>query len=165
LHVDSVNVQNLDAFEKPLVLDVKYVVPDAFHTVSSATKGLSLVGHIPSPCEKTYLQAGYTQKRNSPFEFRVPVRLQSTVEFQLPKGFELKDVDRLNHSDRTAFVAWSSRCKLESEAVKLEFSASRPAGRYPAAKYSAYYEDTKKAIGLFDRPLVIQSLGDAKGAN
>ncbi len=159
LHLDHVTIENLDEFDKPLVVDMKYAVPEAFHVVASAERGKTLVGHLPSPWERAYFQAGYVQQRKSPFEFTMPVRLESTVEFEVPKGFELKDADQLAHTEQTPFIAWASRSSLEGNAIKLEYRARRFAGRHRADEYSTYYEDAKKALALFDRPLLIQAIG------
>jgi hypothetical protein len=94
----------------------------------------------------------------------MPVRVESTVEFELPKGFELKDADKMVYSDRTPFLAWTSRSKLEGNAITLEYRARRFVGRHQADEYRSYYEDAKKALGLFDRPLMIQAIA-AKAAN
>ena len=146
LHLDSVTVENLDDFEKPLIVDLKYAVPEAFHVVTSAARAKTLVGHLPSPWEKTYFQAGYVQQRKSPFEFMIPVRLESTVEFELPKGFELKDADKMVYSEKTPFIAWASRSQLEANGVKLEYRARRFTGRHRADEYPSYYEDAKKVL-------------------
>jgi Transglutaminase-like superfamily len=157
LRLDDVVIKDLDAIEKPLTLNLKYAVPDAFHTVGAAA-GASLVGRIPSPWETFFFQAEYLQRRKSPFELSMPMRLESTIEFKLPKGFDLKDVNALAESKRTPFVAWATRVKRDGDTMKLEFRARRNAGLHQANEYATFYKDMKSALRVFDRPLTMQAV-------
>jgi tetratricopeptide (TPR) repeat protein len=157
LRLKDLTIQNLEDLDKPLKLDLKYSAPEAFRAVASSTPATALVGHLPSPWEKTYLGTWYVRERKSPFELEMPVRIESTVEVELPKGYELKDVDELAHSEQGRFVAWATRTQKNGDALKLEYRARRFTGRHGPEEYSAYYDAIKKALGVFENPLMIQS--------
>jgi hypothetical protein len=164
LRLESATIDELHSLDKPLTLKLKYAMPEAFHTVGSTDTGATLVGRIPSPWETYFFDSEFVQRRQSPFEFKMPIRVESTIELKLPSGFDLKDVSTLTGSQQSPFVAWATRVKREGEIMKLEYRARRPAGLHPADKYAAYYSEMKNALRVFERPLTLQaaSSGAAK---
>ena len=157
LQLKDFSIDHLDDLDQPLVLHLKYEVPEAFHVVSATADGATLVGHLPSPWEKTFIQAENTQRRKSPFEFFVPFRLESTTDFQLPKGFELKDFDSRPQSEKTPFIAFGSRVQPAEGTLKVDYRARRFAGRHDPQEYTAYADATKRALSIFDRPMIIRA--------
>jgi hypothetical protein len=157
LRLIDVKFENLDDATKPLTVKVKYAAPEAFHPMKSAAGGATVVGRLPAPWETTYLRADYVQARKTPFEFTIPVRLESTIAFELPKGYRLQDANQLADAKQTRFMEWASRVQPSDERVTLEYRARRFAGRHRSEDYAAYYDDIRSAIRLFDRPLTIQA--------
>jgi hypothetical protein len=157
LRLTDVKIENLDDVAKPLQIKVKYAAPEAFHAVKSAAGGFTVVGRLPAPWEATYLRAEYVQARKTPFEFMIPVRVESTIEFELPKGFRLQDANQLADTKQTPFLAWASRVRPGDQRVTLEYRARRFTGHHPSEDYAKYYDDIRSALRLFDRPLTIQA--------
>jgi transglutaminase-like putative cysteine protease/Tfp pilus assembly protein PilF len=156
---EHISIENLDEVDRPLLVHLKYTAPEAFHVVASKTSSKTLVGHMPSLCEKTYFQAANVQQRKSPFELVMPLRLESTVELVVPKGFDVQDSHKLAQSEQSGFTTWASRIQPQGNAIKLEYRARRLSGRHRAEDYPQYCDAMKKALGVFDRPLVIQDVG------
>jgi hypothetical protein len=157
LRFTDVKFENLDDVAKPLTVKAKYAAPEAFHAVKSVAGASTVVGRLPAPWETTYMRAEYMQVRKTPFEFTIPVRLESTIELELPKGFRLQDASQLADAKQTQFLAWASRVQPDNERVTLEYRARRFAGHHPSEDYAVYYDDVRGAVRLFDRPLTIQA--------
>ncbi len=157
LRLKNVTIENLEETKEPLVLEMEYAAPDAFHLVGSAASGGTMVGQLPASWEMRYLEAEYVPHRKTPFEFWMPMRIESTTNVDLPAGYEMQDVDRLVVRGSTQFVSWASRAEAKGPTVTLEYRARRLAGRHPATEYAAYYKDVNDALGVFRRPVTLQS--------
>ena len=163
LQLKDFSIDHLDDLDQPLVLHLKYEVPEAFRVVSAAADGTTLVGHLPSPWEKTFIQAENTQRRKSPFEFTIIPSASSqsttTAISIFRQEFELKDFDSRPQSEKTPFIAFGTRVQPAEGALKVDYRARRFAGRHDPQEYTAYADATKRALSVFDRPMIIRAAG------
>jgi hypothetical protein len=156
VRVKRVDVENLDDTSKPLVLHLEYLLPDAFHRLVASADGNTLVGRIPSTWETYFLEAEYLDARETPFEVKSPKLIHTSLEIQLPNGYQLGELERWTTSGQTAFVAWASQAHQTGTSINVEHSVRVPAGQYAAKYYPEYYADMKEALSLLQMPVMFR---------
>jgi hypothetical protein len=145
-HVQAANV---DDPAKPLELKLEYEIGGQFTADSGG-----LTGRVPALLETSYLQATPISERDTPFEVRYPLRLESTARLRLPQGFSLRGgAPAAARAGDARFVAFQGRAETESDALTLHFEASRTPGVFAPSDYARYYEESRRALGFFDRSL------------
>jgi len=151
-------IEHLDDPSQPLVIYLEYQVPDAMHALSSTAFGNTVVGRVPAFWETYFLEAEYSEARETPFEIGTPKLVRSNIEIVLPAGYYLSDIDRLTGTGRTRFAAWASQARQQQDGpVVFDYVVRVPAGRFTAAEYQEYYAGMKQSLAAFHVPITIQS--------
>ena len=157
IRLQSLTIQNLEDLSQPLVIEMDFLVLDAFHRLGSAGEAETLSGRLPSLWEDQYLDADFVQHRESPFEVSVPLRVESTVHVDLPPNYQLQNVEQLSGTKKSSFLTWASRSTANERGVDLEYRVRRPAGRFPAEEYSNYYDEMTNAVRVLHLPWALRS--------
>jgi hypothetical protein len=154
LRIKKFQVTNLDQPEKPLILDLEYVAPNSFHSIGVSSK--SLVGNLPCRWESEYLQPQYLDSRETPFEIGLSRNVQSSMQIDLPAGYELQGIENWKSSGGSKFVTWNSRASQSGQRINIEFSGRLIAGSHPAEEYRQYCNDLSHSIAVLKTPVTLE---------
>jgi tetratricopeptide (TPR) repeat protein len=152
VEVLSLEVRDLREPHEPLAVQFKYVQRSAFHAV-----GGQLVGKLPALLERARLQVE-ADSRETPFQFRLPLLIHSTVSLELPDGYSPAQplVARASADER--FAGW--RVSPDQSAVARElrarFAFGRKLGRHASSEYVDLRRDTETALGALEQEVVLQ---------
>ena len=152
VEVLSLDVRELREPQKPLEVQVKYVQRGAFHAV-----GRQLVGKLPALLERGRLEIE-ADARETPFQFRLPLRIHSTVSLELPSGYSPAQPLAARASEDARFAGWRVAPQESSAARQLRasFDYGRKRGRHASSEYADLRRDTEAALGALEQEVVLQ---------
>ena len=152
VEVLSLDVRDLRDPQKPLAVQIKYVQRGAFHAV-----GGQLVGKLPAPVERSRLEIG-ADVRETPFQFRLPLHVESTVKLELPEGYSLAQPLATRASADARFAGWrmSPDGPPGSSEFRARFDYGRKRGRHPSTEYTDLRRDTEAALSALEQEIVLQ---------
>jgi tetratricopeptide (TPR) repeat protein len=146
----ELKIENLEEVDRPLVIDMTYVLPDTFRR-----NGAQLVGTLPAQWDRFYLDAQHLEKRETPFELKIPVACKSTVSIYLPDHYRLRNLPNdLAASDD--FISAQLGFSQVEQLVKLQSTWTLKTGRYPAARYSAFQKAMTNITSGLEQTLVLE---------
>lgn len=152
LRVTSLRIDALDEVEKPLTLEVRYLLRG---------RGRALGGEqaLPTPAvwERAYLDAEPVPRRESPFEVSA-LNVKSVVELRPATGQRFASVPEPSPG-KGSFARWERSAHRDGTGLRLEASLSRKAGRFPAQRWGEFVEEMAKAIATVEAPLAIRREG------
>jgi hypothetical protein len=155
--VKRIEAANLDRTSEPLVVQLDYTLPDTFHRVGPSAEANTLVARLPSPWENRLLDADYVDDRQTPFELGLPMLITTSLEIDLPDGYQLADLDRWTSSGQNMFAGWTSHAKQDGTVVTAKYRVRLVAGRHPADEYPKYYGAMKDSLAFFETPVTLRS--------
>jgi tetratricopeptide (TPR) repeat protein len=164
IHLNRLDIQHLDEPTVPLVVETSYVVPHCFHAVTAGNGGKQLVGNLPSTWENEYLDADYTDSRKTPFEFKMPRRVHSSLSIEVPNGYELTGLEHCSATGSTQFVAWSSHSERNGNRIQIEYDARLLPGCHPAGEYEQFYADVNDSLAPLHIPVTLQEVAPQMAA-
>ena len=157
--IRSLEVDHIDTPDRALELALAYEVQDLF-----AQTARSLVGRLPTPWERALIQVPPAEARRAPFAFANPLRVATQVRVIAPEGhgFVGKEIahhggDRYLHWRATALpgrLPGAEGAQVDPLWIRYEFE--RPAGRYPADGYEAFFEESAGALRFLDSVLELE---------
>jgi transglutaminase-like putative cysteine protease/tetratricopeptide (TPR) repeat protein len=148
----SLDVRDLRDPQKPLAVQLKYVQRGAFRAV-----GGQLVGKLPALLERGRLEVE-ADERETPFQFRLPLRIHSTVSLELPSGYSPAQPLAARASADGRFAGWrvSSDDAPASRELRARFDYGRKRGRHAPSEYADLRRDTEAALGALEQEVVLQ---------
>jgi hypothetical protein len=148
----SLDVRELREPQKPLEVQVKYVQRGAFHAV-----GRQLIGKLPALLERGRLEVE-ADARETPFQFRLPLRIHSTVSLELPSGYSPAQPLAARASADARFAGWRVAPQESPAARELRasFDYGRKRGRHASSEYADLRRDTEAALGALEQEVVLQ---------
>ncbi|MBN8227025.1 DUF3857 domain-containing protein [Corallococcus macrosporus] len=154
--VTRLEAPDLDEPERPLTLNIEYVVRGRF-----ASAGGGIVGQLPSPWEHNFLGLRETERRDSPFEVRAPLVIESVTHFEVPSGQGLTAQDLKERSDTTDYAEWRLASRLADGVLTRDFRIQRAKGRYDASRYPAYKDAVQAALGALEERVSLRGPASA----
>ncbi|RKH08394.1 DUF3857 domain-containing protein [Corallococcus sp. CA053C] len=154
--VTTLEVPDLDEPERPLTLKIEYVVRGRF-----ASAGGGIVGQLPSPWEHNFLSLRETERRDSPFEMRTPLVIESVTHFEVPAGQDVTAQDLEERSGTTDHAEWKLSSRLAEGVLTRDFRIRRARGRYEASKYTAYKDAVQAAIDALEQRVSLRGPASA----
>jgi tetratricopeptide (TPR) repeat protein len=152
VEVRLLEVRDLRDPQKPLALQLKYVQRGAFRTV-----GGQLVGKLPALLERGRLEVE-AENRETPFQFRLPLRIHSTVSLDLPSGYAPAQPLATRAAADGRFAGWrvSAVDPSSSNELRARFDYGRKRGRHRSSEYAELRRDTEAALGALEQEVVLQ---------
>lgn len=144
--VTTLEAPDLEEPERPLALNIEYVMRGRF-----ASAGGGIVGQLPSPWEHNFLSLRETERRDSPFEMRTPLVIESVTHFEVPSGQDLTEQDLKERSGTTDYAEWKLASRLADGVLTQDFRIQRAKGRYEASRYTAYKDAVQAALGALEQ--------------
>jgi hypothetical protein len=151
LQIQKVEIENLEDKSAPLILKTDCLVKGKFHTV-----GESLVGQVPAPWERFFLNAQRVENRQTPFVARYPLRIKSAITLDLPDGFTTGDMGGLNREEQSSFAEWKVSAAGKGDTLQLGFEVTRGVGQYSPDQYSAYCDSIERTVGALAQNVVLK---------
>lgn len=148
VRLTSVAIPRLDA-SGPVELTLAYRVP---HAVTSDGPRRSL--RPPALLERFYLATPFLAERQTPFEWRDPVVMTSSLRLRLPSPVEAQA--RARRAEGTdEFCRWSLAASPGSDerVLDLEFRFEALPGTHPAARYPAFHDAFDAALRALETPI------------
>ncbi|HET7826624.1 MAG TPA: DUF3857 domain-containing protein, partial [Anaeromyxobacter sp.] len=149
LRVTSVRLDGLDDVEKPLDLEVRYLVRGA-----APRSGGELSLPVPAVWERRYLGAEPVPRRESPFRLTA-LEVRSVVDLTPPSG-QLVEPPPPSPATTGAFSRWERVARADGSRVHLESTLARPAGRHPAPDWAAYRDEMERALATVEAQLALK---------
>jgi hypothetical protein len=146
----ELKIENLEEVDRPLLVDIKYVIDNAFRK-----NGQQLVGQVPSPWDRYYLEAQPLEKRETPFEFLAPVSGKTQVTLELPANYRLRGLP----NDFTAsddFASAQAAFTQSGGTIRIQSSWRQIPARHPASRYAAFHRSMNDILGAFEPTLVLE---------
>ncbi|WP_375757733.1 DUF3857 domain-containing protein [Corallococcus exercitus] len=154
--VTTLEAPDLEEPERPLTLRIEYVVRGRF-----ASAGGGIVGQLPSPWEHNFLSLRETERRDSPFEMRAALVIESVTHFEVPSGQELTEQDLKERSATTDHAEWKLASRLADGVLTRDFRIQRAKGRYEASRYAAYKDAVQAALGALEQRVSLRGPASA----
>ena len=149
LTIDRMNVRDLQATERPLVIEMDYRLADRFQAVAGR-----LVGRLPALWEQHLLHIPPQRKRVSPLRLRLPLQIDTQVEFALPHGFVL-DGQVTTRQEKSPALNWSIAGEGQLKVLKLRYNGRRHEGTYAAGEFGRVFAGVKEALSKFAHPVIL----------
>jgi len=150
VEVLSLDVRDLRDPQKPLGLQVKYVQRGAFHAV-----GGQLVGKLPALLERGRIQVEI-DARETPFQFRLPLSIHSTVSLELPSGYSPAQPLAARASPDGRFAGWRVAPDDSGRDLRARFDFGRKRGRHASSEYADLRRETEAALGALEQEVILQ---------
>ena len=151
MQVQSLEIENLNAHNKPLVFKAAYLVKGRFQAADE-----TLVGRIPALWEQMYLDVPPVRNRRTPFEVEYPLEFSSNVEFVVPQGFAVQTPVSADGRNESSFAQWKVHTVSNRQGLKTQYNLQLNAGRYTASDYGRYSEDLSRAIAALSQNVVLK---------
>jgi tetratricopeptide (TPR) repeat protein len=163
IRVKRVEVSNLDVTREPLRIKVAYTVPNSFYRTSDASGEKSLVGSLPCGWESRFVLTPATDSRRTPFEVRMGRDIASTVDVELPDGYQIAGFDNYNANGHSQYGSWSSQASQDASKAHVRYQVHLVAGRHPAAAYEEFYSDMNDSLAVLRTPMTLRGQLNATG--
>jgi hypothetical protein len=82
----DLKIDNLDDASQPLGVKLSYTIKNCFNSLSDR-----MVGTVPSPLARYWLQVAPVDHRLTPFKYYYPMRLKLSTKIDLPSGYSLDE--------------------------------------------------------------------------
>jgi hypothetical protein len=154
VEVLSLEVRDLREPQKPLAVQLKYLQRGAFHAV-----GGQLIGKLPALLERERLKVE-ADARETPFQFRLPLAIHSTVALELPSGYSPAQPLAARASADGRFAGWrvAPDDSPPGREMRARFDYGRKRGRHAPSEYADLRRDTDAALGALEQEVVLQRL-------
>ena len=141
LRVTSLQLDGLEAVEKPLQLELRYLVRNRVRR-----NGNELSASLPALWERRHLAATPVDRRTSPFELHATT-LRSVVELRAEGR-----VATLGPAAPAAgaFVRWQQAARSDGDHVRIEATVERPAAHHPAPRWDEYRQEVDRALSALE---------------
>lgn len=149
LRVTSVRLDALEEVEKPLALELRYLVRGA-----RRKGGGELSLPLPAVWERRYLGAEPVARRESPFRLTA-LEVRSVVELAPPEG-HLVEPPPASPAGKGVFSRWERVARANGPRVRIESTLARPAGRYPAPRWAEYRDEMERALSTVEPTLSLR---------
>jgi Flp pilus assembly protein TadD len=141
MQVQSLEIDNLENREQPLVFRASYLVRGRFRNADSL-----LLGELPALWERMYLDVPPLANRRTPFEIEYPLDFVSAIDFTAPSEFTVRPPDKADTSGKSSFANWQLHTAPTKNGLRITYNLHLPAGRHAASEYSAYDEAMEAAV-------------------
>jgi hypothetical protein len=133
----------------PLTVHLTYTLKRQFRSVDGR-----LAGPVHGGLERTLLAGELIDKRLTPFEFTVPLRVHSRIEFSAPSGFSPGTQPAQAIDLHNRFIRWEGSSQAQSDTIRLDFDAQQQTGKFLASDYSAYRDAVEHALATLEREII-----------
>ncbi|NBV24731.1 MAG: DUF3857 domain-containing protein [Proteobacteria bacterium] len=135
--------ENLMQNDASFLLHLTYRVTGLFQE-----SGGELVGQLPSVVEKAYLTPQLVDKRQTPFQLKVPLVMEGVVRISVPAGYRLRALPTPVENLENRFLSCRLTSELDKQGLRINYRLQRPVGRYAAADYAGYCQALAQASVL-----------------
>jgi tetratricopeptide (TPR) repeat protein len=149
LSVRELQVTNLDEPNRPLLLEMTSVIRRRFTNL-----GDQLVGSIPAPWERNYLQY-QPLKRETPFMIRIPLTVNSTITFSAPEHMRLPAAPKAE-TKKDAFTDSSVSYAADGNTLRCEATVHVLPSSQPAEAYNALQQSREKLLSSLEPQLLLR---------
>jgi len=149
LELQSAEVAGVDSPEKPLRIELRYLLRQRFQTV-----GNQLIGQIPAIWERAFFVPEPVEKRQSPFHLRMPLGMECHVEIHSAAGWKPSLSKGTEHKD--AFSQAQPIARIDAQNLLLDCRLLRQRGEFPATRYSAFQSSCAAALSRAEQTIVFE---------
>jgi hypothetical protein len=147
LRVTSLQLDGLEAVEKPLRLELRYLLRNRVRR-----NGDELLASLPALWERRQLAATLVDRRTSPFELHA-TNLRSTVELRAdgpvaPPGPAAPASG--------AFVRWQQAARSDGGKVRIDATVEQPAAHHPAPRWDDYRQEVDRALSALEATVSVR---------
>jgi transglutaminase-like putative cysteine protease/tetratricopeptide (TPR) repeat protein len=148
VRVTSLQLDGLDAVDRPLRLELRYVLRNRVRR-----NGDELSASLPALWERERLAATPVEHRNSPFELRATT-LRSVVDLHADGAIATSGLDQ---PAAGAFVRWRQQSSQgEAGRVRIEATLERPAAHHPAPRWDEYRQEVDRALSALETTISVR---------
>jgi tetratricopeptide (TPR) repeat protein len=146
--IEEMEVESLEATEKPLRLRMRYAVRDGF---SKSSRGW--IGRTPMLWETRLLGMDPVSDRSTPFELASPMRFSGDVRLVGPSGRPLLPPGEREVRRDGRFTTLDGRIGAERDALVLRYEITRLAGEGPPQRYESARAESVRVFDFLRQPI------------
>jgi tetratricopeptide (TPR) repeat protein len=141
LRVTSLQLDGLDAVERPLLLDLRYLLRNRVRR-----SGDELTASLPALWERRQLSASAVDRRASPFALHAAT-MRSVVELRTDGKVAAPGPAAPGTG---AFVSWRQASASDGGGVRIEATVERPEAHHPAPRWDDYRLEVDRALSALE---------------
>ncbi len=143
LHLDRLEIKELENPEVPLQMVLKYRIGQVFEQQNGTLKAT-----VPCLWERYYLNPTHVKDRRNPFVIDHEFTVKSDVELKLDRTIPASLPDSLSASRKGELCKWEIRANTGGTPDRLRIHSEifTGAGRFEAARYSTYESERRAAV-------------------
>jgi hypothetical protein len=153
LDLRHASVENVDDPQKPITLQLRYVVRQRLRT-----HGSQMLAELPAAWERVFFAAQPEEKRQTPFRLRMPVQFSSRVAVDPPSGWQIEMPKGKETHGR--FIDTTTGARAERKKLILTTSLAQHTGTFAPSDYRAYVEAMNAAVAAAEPELVLRKTGE-----
>lgn len=145
--IEAIDVEALEATERPLRLRMTYSVHDGF---SKSTRGW--IGRTPAVWETWLLGIEQASERKTPFELPTPMRVRGSVRVTGPSGHSLRAPPQPEIARAGRFTELVGGVSAEPDGFRMRYEITRRAGEGAPQGYASVREETTRVFEFLRQP-------------
>jgi hypothetical protein len=149
LHMEKLEIENLDENSLPLILHASYLIKRHFQKVNT-----QVFGTLPAVWEHYFLAAEPQENRITPFEVAVPFTFESDVNLRFPDKWKLLNRETLSLDSQRSFISFKSNARELNGHLHVHSRVKQVAGKFPAKQYSEYCDQLTKTITALEQNII-----------
>jgi len=146
----ELKIENLEDVDRPLLIDFTYTIADAFKR-----NGAQLVGAIPAPWDRYYLETQPLEKRETPFEFLAPVIAKSDLTIDLPENYRLRNLPN-DFTSSDDFASATLSFTQTGQRLTMHGNWRQLPNRHPSSRYAAFQKSMTNILSSFEPTLILE---------
>jgi hypothetical protein len=158
LQFRNLQIESLDDPYQPLVLKMKYTVPNAMQADTNNSNGIRLIGKLPAPWEQYWLDVDFDDSRETPFEIKMPLAISAVTQVVADANLQLVSLEDPNSQGSSEFMDWSTVATPIPSGLRFDTQVSRAHGEFAPQQYEAYYNSSHQALRTAQRAIAVQVL-------
>lgn len=150
--VQETSIKQLEQNDQSLVVEMSYVMKRRFNPLRE-----QLIGGLPAPWARYYLSPEHVDKRETPFEIRVPINFECNTLVHLPAGYKVAAAPE-PRTFADAFATGNVTYAQAGQDLKIDFLVRLKPGEHPATAYAGYQQSGAEALRALEQNVVLERI-------